>query len=245
MIGYLIFYHRGNYKSVQTLRQDWEMMCLNAIIFNKPGDEYWREAERCYYAGIQVFSSLTRQSHLSAFGVELKTLLEKYYATLPASTKQGHTKSSKKSTNYEYEVGNNVDKNSSPVDHTNNNSSNSNDNSKLLDALPSQIQDHKEEEDDAIIGIPTELSEVCEPTSFLPCLACVISIEDAYYSCYCDQCLICGSPDSSQYFLICIDCGETYHSFCVDAPLATMGELQRKQWRCTNCKVLLTLFQCF
>ena len=31
---------KGVYKSLQALRQDFEQMCLNAIIFNKAGDEY-------------------------------------------------------------------------------------------------------------------------------------------------------------------------------------------------------------
>jgi len=35
---------RGQYKSLQLLRQDFELMCMNAIEFNKPGDEYWKAA---------------------------------------------------------------------------------------------------------------------------------------------------------------------------------------------------------
>ena len=30
---------KGHYKSLQSLRQDFELMCLNAMVFNKVGDE--------------------------------------------------------------------------------------------------------------------------------------------------------------------------------------------------------------
>ena len=32
---------RGQYKSLQALRADFELMCLNALTFNKTDDEYW------------------------------------------------------------------------------------------------------------------------------------------------------------------------------------------------------------
>ena len=45
---------RGQYKSMQSVRQDFELMCLNAIVFNKDGDEYWLEA-RVRMTAIEIF----------------------------------------------------------------------------------------------------------------------------------------------------------------------------------------------
>jgi len=63
---------RGLYKSLQALRQDVELMCLNAIVFNKSGDEYWREAVKFNAEAQQLFDSQTRKTHLSAHGVDLQ-----------------------------------------------------------------------------------------------------------------------------------------------------------------------------
>ena len=37
--------------------------------------------------------------------------------------------------------------------------------------------------------------------------------------------------------LCCIECGEVFHSFCVDVPLSTMTDSRRLLWRCHNCKI--------
>ena len=63
---------RGLYKSLQALRQDVELMCLNAIVFNKSGDEYWREAVKFNAEAQQLFDAQTRKTHLSAHGVDLQ-----------------------------------------------------------------------------------------------------------------------------------------------------------------------------
>jgi histone-lysine N-methyltransferase MLL3 len=52
-----------------------------------------------------------------------------------------------------------------------------------------------------------------------------------------DVCFVCGGNGFEDYMLFCIECGEAYHAFCLDAPLATMSKEHRMTWRCTNCKV--------
>ena len=75
---YYYILHRGLYKSLQALRQDFELMCLNAILFNTPGDEYWREARRFYDEVQRIFQNQKRKSHGSAFGAELKEAVLAY-----------------------------------------------------------------------------------------------------------------------------------------------------------------------
>ena len=56
---------RGQYKSLQSVRQDFELMCLNAIEFNQDGDEYWVEARAFYDKGKALFEALPRRTHSS------------------------------------------------------------------------------------------------------------------------------------------------------------------------------------
>ena len=48
---------RGQYKSLQSLRADFELMCLTAIEFNKAGDEYWVES-RTFFRKVVFLSDL-------------------------------------------------------------------------------------------------------------------------------------------------------------------------------------------
>jgi hypothetical protein len=59
---------RGQYKSLQSVRQDFELMCLNALIFNKESDEYWTEAKAFEMRGREIFLSLQRRTQVSAVG---------------------------------------------------------------------------------------------------------------------------------------------------------------------------------
>jgi hypothetical protein len=48
--------------------------------------------------------------------------------------------------------------------------------------------------------------------------------------------MVCASAGSSEFFMYCSDCGEAFHSFCIDAPLSSMSDMDKNYWRCVNCK---------
>lgn len=51
-------------------------MCLNALVFNKPADEYWTEARNFYQRGKDMFDSQERKSHTTAYGAEIFQIFE-------------------------------------------------------------------------------------------------------------------------------------------------------------------------
>ena len=71
---------RGQYKSLQLLRQDFELMCMNAIEFNKTGDEYWADALTFYEKGKELFTNMNRVTTTSAYGVEITSVVTSYKA---------------------------------------------------------------------------------------------------------------------------------------------------------------------
>jgi hypothetical protein len=60
---------------MQSVRQDFELMCLNALVFNKKNDEYWLEAKAFELRGQAIFSLLNRQTQMSAFGAEILEIM--------------------------------------------------------------------------------------------------------------------------------------------------------------------------
>lgn len=73
---------RGQYKSLQALRQDFELMCLNALVFNKVGDEYWNEARSFFICGSQLFDSQERKSHSTAYAAEIAQIFAENVCTV-------------------------------------------------------------------------------------------------------------------------------------------------------------------
>lgn len=56
--------------------------------------------------------------------------------------------------------------------------------------------------------------------------------------CALEACKVCGGlgdRDEDEY-LCCVDCGEAYHSFCLEPPLRR-NEKSRAFWRCPTCKL--------
>ena len=77
VIPFVLSLIRGQYKSLQALRQDFELMCLNALVFNKIGDEYWTEARSFFVSGSQLFDSQERKSHSTAYAAEIAQIFTK------------------------------------------------------------------------------------------------------------------------------------------------------------------------
>jgi hypothetical protein len=60
---------------------------------------------------------------------------------------------------------------------------------------------------------------------------------DAFYCSWLDSCFTCGSCGAADTMLLCVDCGEAFHSFCVNAPIHSMEISSVAGWRCPNCKI--------
>lgn len=60
-------------------------MCLNAMVFNTNGDEYWREAQRFFLEVQQMFKNQKRKSHASAYGFEAEQLIAQHNEELEAA----------------------------------------------------------------------------------------------------------------------------------------------------------------
>ena len=60
---------------MQSVRQDFELMCLNALVFNKVTDEYWLEAKNFEIKGQSIFQALNRRTQTSAFGAEIADIM--------------------------------------------------------------------------------------------------------------------------------------------------------------------------
>eukprot|EP01102_Stenamoeba_stenopodia_P019684 TRINITY_DN748_c0_g1_i2.p1 TRINITY_DN748_c0_g1~~TRINITY_DN748_c0_g1_i2.p1 ORF type:complete len:869 (+),score=108.90 TRINITY_DN748_c0_g1_i2:381-2987(+) len=52
-----------------------------------------------------------------------------------------------------------------------------------------------------------------------------------------DLCANCGSRGDTALLLTCIDCGESYHWFCMEPPLARLNPEHKLAWRCAKCKI--------
>eukprot|EP01119_Soliformovum_irregulare_P020669 TRINITY_DN6739_c0_g1_i2.p1 TRINITY_DN6739_c0_g1~~TRINITY_DN6739_c0_g1_i2.p1 ORF type:complete len:844 (+),score=159.52 TRINITY_DN6739_c0_g1_i2:114-2645(+) len=51
-----------------------------------------------------------------------------------------------------------------------------------------------------------------------------------------DVCLACGSLGDSKDILMCIECGECYHNFCLNPPVNLHSDEMKFSWRCSHCK---------
>lgn len=69
-----------------------------------------------------------------------------------------------------------------------------------------------------------------------------------FYCAWQDCCIICGSHGDEDDFVFCMDCGEAFHTYCLDLPtvFSPKDSPVRREWRCPNCKVrFLFLFSLF
>ncbi len=69
---------RGLYKSLQAVRQDVELMCCNAFMFNRVGDDFWIAARSFYLQALELFDRNTHTTFSSAYGKEAEGWLEKW-----------------------------------------------------------------------------------------------------------------------------------------------------------------------
>lgn len=246
------------------MRQDFELMCLNAIVFNRKGDEYWREARRFFEEVERLFRLQKRQTHVSAFGVELQERVAEYEAELeaakaakskkrkgahaaetgPAAAESAELSSKRlklegaEDRSVVGSAGAGVVSSGQGLAEDGTTSSAGQLGSKDAAAVAAPVTPTEPDFDlDEQIYIPNALAPNPDPVSYLPCSVVSQSIEEAYHLMSHDRCLVCGCSGRAELLLFCVDCGEAVHSFCAEAPLSTMPEAARAGWRCMNCKI--------
>ena len=89
----------------------------------------------------------------------------------------------------------------------------------------------------ASITLPNLRDMPPDQPSCVPCTEVQLKSVDAFYCAWIDSCFTCGSSGAADTMLFCVDCGEAYHSFCVNAPVHSMTKWAAAGWRCPNCKV--------
>ena len=62
---------RGEYKSLQPVREDVELMCLNAATFNRTGDRIWRESCRFFHAATETLEGFAQATHASVHAASM------------------------------------------------------------------------------------------------------------------------------------------------------------------------------
>jgi hypothetical protein len=258
---------RGLYKSLQPLRQDFELMCLNAIMFNTNGDEYWREARRFFEEVQRVFKLQKRKTQLSAYGAELVQAVNAYEVEVEAARiakmkKRKATSGTENAAAAEGEPSYVPSKRSrvgtteeavvdtgSPTGWSEGFSEPPQDiiqegvaqssvaSASVSGVSPPAPAPEPDFELDEQIYVPSALVPSPDPVSYLPCSVVSQCMEEAYLLMCHDCCLVCGCSGRYELMLFCIDCGEGVHTFCAEAPLSTMPEEARVGWRCMNCKI--------
>lgn len=244
---------RGQYKALQAIRQDFELMCLNALVFNKTADEYWSFAARFLQKGLQLFEACDRRTKSTAYGVEAVAMVSKHLEAFPADQQllADKPKGRKKSHYVLVEI-----EGSTPQEIA----VSTTDEEPMVTEAPMEVEEAmedaaseeveeaeveelpEEEEDQGVqLIIPTALTPSSEPVSFLTPSIFLLSAEEAVFQMHMDCCFICGSAGDAEQLLFCIDCGEAMHAFCSHAPSSLLVGLREGNmtynWRCMNCKL--------
>lgn len=87
------------------------------------------------------------------------------------------------------------------------------------------------------IVLPGLRDKTPDPPTCLPYHAAKLKPKDAYFCGWMENCYTCASSGASDTMLFCVDCGESFHSFCVNAPIHSMDASSLAGWRCPNCKI--------
>ena len=225
---------RGQYKSMQSLREDFELMCLNAMVYNKEDDEWWTAARDFEARGQEVFRSLGRRTQPTAFGAEIAEILEAHgHKALQKATDAEAARRGKKMAGTTKEgcqpmaIVGSADQPAVLL------------NAQQGDFAGAECQEclHVEE---AKVMLPDALVDPYaddSPNEYTVGVAYTLPGDQAFFSCSLDQCLVCGSSGAVESMLFCCDCGEAFHAFCAEFPLPTMSAEARLLWRCAKCKI--------
>jgi hypothetical protein len=244
---------RGMYKSLQPLRQDAELVALNALIFNRSGDPIWRAAQQLFIKISELFLRLPRHSTRSAFGREAEQLIQARHMAqtgqllaLPAPSSNPSESIMETSVLSEAKHLTDIKQKAALLfqqpsvktaslteDGVGEEDGDSDRINPVTDSSEAEdsSDDSSEDEQDQIVpdAMPLMLSQLeleasPEPDCFLPARMNIITADEACVRCHQDCCCSCGTSSESQSFLYCCDCGEAVHFFC-----AGIDEVQFKR----------------
>lgn len=89
----------------------------------------------------------------------------------------------------------------------------------------------------ASVSLPKLRDSPPDQSSCVPFAEVKLKPTDAFYCSWMECCFTCGSSGAMDTMLFCVDCGEGFHSFCVNAPVHSMDQFSVSGWRCPNCKI--------
>ena len=184
-----------SHKNYAWIREDFELMVLNALTFNRFYSAFWNEAKRYYWECVKsVFTPYGK----GAPPGEYKELVDECFL-----------KAAKHKRMEEQRI----------------------------------QQDTTAEKKDLVAGatvakisLPPRQDPPDQP-SCVPFTEVKLKPVEAHYCSWMESCFTCGSSGAPDTMLFCVDCGEAFHSFCVNAPIHSMEQASVSGWRCPNCKI--------
>jgi hypothetical protein len=184
------------YNNYAWVRENLELMVLNALTFNRLHTAVWKEAKRYYQACLSnVFASIGKAAPPQKYDAAIQANFAK--AKEAIQMEEERVKEDKSTEKKDLVAGSTV----------------------------------------ATVKLPALREAPLDQASCLPFTEAKLRPVDAHYCCWMDSCFTCGSSGASDTMLFCVDCGEGFHSFCVNAPIHSMEASAVAGWRCPNCKI--------
>ncbi|RYG67861.1 hypothetical protein EON64_06520, partial [archaeon] len=241
------------------MRQDFELMCYNALLFNQPNDEYWIAAMTFLRQGSKLFDSLRRRTKPTAYFVDAQKIIDKHAPALAAGVTGGELVKSKgkKRSRFVVDDAGLVEEGDEPKEAVAGNypqleleQLNAQSVEKVVDVSASipttssiveTLDDLNSLSQALQLQIPLALQPVSEPASYIVPTSHLLSADDVFFQAHNEACFICGSSGDQSDMLFCIDCGEAFHCYCANVPTDFLQTIQEAgymyNWRCMNCKI--------
>lgn len=218
----------GQYSLIQAFRDDCELMCRNALVFNPAGSDIWKEACRIF-DNCQAWMDEKFPSPMSSPGTHGRSTATLLLISNPGRRTRQELPQAENEASLDGTGATDGDENLELAAHM---------------RLQRMVQ-HLEE--------PLMLAEAeMTQSSYLP-HAFALTEETAATLSWIDVCVMCGSGkccsdstsenvalmggmDPATDMLFCCDCGEAFHIFCLHLARPVPFRLGLG-WRCPNCKL--------
>lgn len=274
-------------------RDDFELICLNAVTFNSKERDFlvWREAWRFYGQGQRIFRQIAPKSRMKhrggksydALAIAAKRQLPSN-SVMFGKTQDGDTNDSMfpdendlvqeeeqatketdgkphpisidaaDNTDHMHDKGtelavseNDVTISSHEEIATIPSSADTTINENNAATATNELAEHRRvpngeasSHQSSAVVLQKELDETPRPESRMDLIRILQSRPIAHTYCWMDMCARCGSAGLRSKMIFCIDCGEAFHSFCVDGMTEERladNDALKMFWRCTNCKM--------
>lgn len=177
------------------IREDFELMVLNALTFNRFHSTYWNEAKRYYHECMKnVFIPMGKGAPPGLY----KDLVDECFKQADRHKKMEEERVQQDKTTEKKDL-----------------------------VAGAQV---------ATITLPS-LRDPPDQPSCLPFTEVKLKPLEAHFASWMECCFTCGSSGAADTMLFCVDCGEAFHAFCVNAPILSMETSSVSGWRCPNCKI--------